>query len=65
MDKTEKLLAEYVNRAADLAELLRSDIQHNDSKISNKTILALNAFIIASNAFEEFNDDNEVNLTLN
>lgn len=65
MDKTEKLLAEYVNRAADLAELVRYDIQHNDNRITDKTVLALNAFIIASNAFEEFSDDNEGNLTLN
>ncbi len=66
MDKTEKLLAEYVNKAADLAEAVRMNIQHNDGLIDNKTVLALNAFIIVANAVEGLPDDEiEDNIKLN
>lgn len=63
MDKEEKQLAEYVNKASELAEALRKDIRR-DGKISNKTVMALNEFIITANSFEDLEDE-IVNLKLN
>ena len=48
MTKEERALAMYVNKATDLAEAVKADIQKK-GYISNKTILALNAFITAAN----------------
>lgn len=48
MDETERALALYVNRASDLAEAVKKDIQKK-GYISQKTVNALNAFIIAAN----------------
>ena len=45
---TEAALALYVNKAEDLAEQIKKDIQKK-GYISNRTVLALNAFTIASN----------------
>lgn len=56
VDQTELALTLYVNKASDLAECLRHDIQHNDSKVSTKTILALNTFIIAANQIKDLTD---------
>jgi hypothetical protein len=51
MDETLPLLIDYVNKAADLAESVKSDLKKNN-KISNKTILALNDFIMAAHNIE-------------
>ena len=48
MDKTQRALAMYVNRASDLAESVKNDIIKK-GYISDKTVNALNAFIIAAN----------------
>jgi hypothetical protein len=60
--KTKQLLANYVNAAADLAESIRNDIQHNNEKVSNKTVLALNKFVVSANDIQdleaELNHDN-------
>ncbi len=50
MRQEQRALARYVNSATDLAEAVKSDIQHNDMKISEATILKLNEFRIAANA---------------
>lgn len=58
-------IIDYVNSGADLAEELKRNIQ-SDGVIDDKTILALNAFIIAYSAFSELtemlpSDDNSGN----
>ncbi len=50
MRQEQRALARYVNSATDLAEAVKSDIQHNDMKISEATILKLNEFRIAANS---------------
>jgi hypothetical protein len=51
MEKQNKELWNYVNAAADLAELLKKAIK-KDKKITNEIVVALNAFIIAANEVE-------------
>jgi hypothetical protein len=66
MLKTQKLLADYVNKATDLAESVRRNIQHNNAIIDNKTVIALNEFIIAANGIKDLTDELEkVNTKLN
>lgn len=48
MDETQRALALYVNRASDLAESVKKDIMKK-GYISDKTVNALNSFIIAAN----------------
>lgn len=52
MGMTERALAMYVNKASDLAESVKKDIQKK-GYISTKTVLALNAFIIAANNIKD------------
>lgn len=56
MDDTQLSLALYVNKASDLAEAVRHNIQHNDGKISPETVLALNSFIVAANQIKDLTD---------
>lgn len=65
MTITQRALAMYVNRAADLAESLKKDIQKR-GYISDKTILALNAFIVAANNIKDLTDElDKINQELN
>jgi len=61
MDPTRRALIQYVNKASDLAESVKRNIV-KDGYIDEKTVLALNAFIIAANAIadlqEELQSDN-------
>lgn len=59
MRKDQKALLDYVNAAADLAENVRRNIMHTDNTIDDKTVLALNAFIIANNAIKFLTDQLE------
>ena len=54
-DATQRALALYVNRASDLAESVKKDIQKR-GYISEKTVLALNAFITAANNIADLSD---------
>lgn len=57
MSKTTiKSLAAYVDKATDLAEAVRNAVQHNSGVIDNKTVLALNDFIIAANNIKDLTD---------
>lgn len=60
MDKTKRALKKYVDAASDLAESVKRNVQH-EGVIDNKTVLALNAFIIAANELAFFTNqlDNE------
>jgi hypothetical protein len=49
MGKTKAALQKYVDAASDLADSVKSNIQHNDGQISNDTVLLLNRFVIAAN----------------
>lgn len=63
--KTKQLLMRYVNTASDLAESVKRNIIKN-GLIDDKTVLALNEFIIASNAISDLTDElNKDNLKLN
>lgn len=53
MDDTQLSLALYVNKASELAEQVRHDIQHNNGTITEKTVKVLNAFIIAANMIKD------------
>lgn len=53
MKITKNSLAKYVNAASDLAEAVKRDIT-KDGYVSEKTVLALNAFIIAGNEIADF-----------
>lgn len=55
MGITKKHFIKYVDAAAALAESLKRDIQ-KDGLITNKTVLALNEFIIASNEIIDLTD---------
>lgn len=64
-DETQRALAIYVNRAADLADAVKVDIQKK-GYITDKTVIALNNFIIASNNIADLtNALNEINIKLN
>jgi hypothetical protein len=56
MNKTIILLADYVNTATDLAELLKEDLKKG-REISDKTILALNKFQKSAHALQYVTDD--------
>lgn len=65
MDVTKRALAQYVNKAQDLAESIKRNIV-KDGIVDDKTILALNAFIIASNAISDLQEDLKLtNMKLN
>lgn len=51
-DITRQALMKYVNSATDLAESVKRNITKSGI-IDNKTVLALNEFIIASNAIAD------------
>lgn len=53
---TKKAFVRYVDAAADLADCIKRNIQ-KDSTIDDKTVLALNEFIIASNAVKDLTDE--------
>jgi len=55
MDATQRALAVYVNRATDLAEAVKHDIQKKGF-ITDETVLALNAFIIAANNIKDLEE---------
>lgn len=55
--KVEKAaLVKYVDAASNLADSVKRNIQ-KDGCISNKTVLALNEFIIASNAIADLTEE--------
>ena len=56
MIATKQALMEYANTAADLAESVKRNII-KDRVIDDKTIIALNMFIIASNAVKDLIDE--------
>ena len=56
MKITKKQLAKYVNAASDLADSVKRNIM-KDGCIDNKTVLALNALIIATNEIADFTDE--------
>lgn len=65
IDETQRALAIYVNRAADLAEAVKKDIQKK-GYISDKTVVILNDFIIAANNIADLTTAlNQINITLN
>lgn len=65
MDETQRALAIYVNRAADLADAVKSDIQKK-GYITDKTVIALNGFIIAANNIADLTTAlNQINMSLN
>ncbi len=53
---TKQLLMKYVDTASDLAENVKRNIVKN-GLIDDKTVLALNEFIIASNAISDLTDE--------
>lgn len=65
MTKQERLLNNYANTAADLAESVKRNIQHGGI-VDDTTILALNDFIIAANEVSDLLETlNQKNQTLN
>lgn len=54
--QTQRALAKYVNAATDLAERVKSDIQHG-GEITDATVLKLNEFRIAANAVSDLIDE--------
>lgn len=56
MEDKQLQLALYVNKASELAEAVRYNIQHNNSVITPETIVILNAFIIAANQIKDLTD---------
>ncbi len=65
MKITKRSLVRYVNAATDLAESVKRNIV-KDGTVDDKTILALNEFIIAANAMLDFTEElNKSNLKLN
>lgn len=67
-DKAGKAFIKYVETGMDLAEQLKRDIS-KDGKISNKTVLKLNDFIVAYNEIADMvsviADNSDPNRTLN
>lgn len=53
---TKKAFVKYVDTATTLAELVKSNVQ-KDGIITNETVIALNEFIIASNAIKDLTDE--------
>ncbi len=65
IDETQRALAVFVNRAADLAESVKKDIQKK-GYISDKTVICLNDFIISMNSIADLTTAlNQINITLN
>lgn len=56
MARTKQALIKYVDTASILADSVKRNIQH-DGKIDNKTVLALNEFIIAANDISSLTDE--------
>lgn len=56
MEDKQLQLALYVNKASELAEAVRYNIQHNNSVITPETVVILNAFIIAANQIKDLTD---------
>jgi hypothetical protein len=56
MARTKQALIKYVDTATALAESIKRNIQH-DGKVDNKTVLALNEFIIAANDISSLTDE--------
>lgn len=56
MKLTKKNLAKYVNAATDLAESVKRNLT-KDGCIDDKTVLALNEFVIATNEIIDFTDE--------
>jgi hypothetical protein len=56
MNKTIILLSDYVNSATNLAELLKEDLKKS-REISDESILALNRFMKAAQAFDFVSKD--------
>lgn len=54
MSITKKSLDVYMDTAHKLAEQVKSDIQKSDRKLTKKTVLALNNFLIAANELVDF-----------
>ena len=52
MEKLRELLKQYRTSGDAFAEAVKTDIVHG--KISNDTVLKLNAFVIAMNELEDF-----------
>lgn len=50
MDRAQKALVKYINAITDLAEAVKTNVQHG-GKITDDTVLKLNAFTIAMNEF--------------
>lgn len=60
-----KYIADYFKTAQELSEAIKRDIIR-DTKVSQKTILALNAFVIASNNIADLTAEmDKYNLTIN
>ncbi len=65
IDETQRALAVFVNRAADLADSVKKDIQKK-GYISDKTVICLNDFIISMNSIADLTTAlNQINMTLN
>ncbi len=66
MSVTKEAFAKYVDAGHELAERVKKNIQ-KDRIISDETVLALNEFIIASNAVKDLtdklNDDSDDDFT--
>lgn len=58
MDLAKKAFVDYINAASDLAESVKDDIKKS-GVISDETVLALNAFLIATNAVAYLTEDVE------
>lgn len=58
MGITKQAFIRYVDAGHNLAELIKKNIQ-KDGLITNETVLALNEFIISSNAVKDLTDELE------
>lgn len=59
MSTAEMTMYHYVQAATNLANSMRNDILHNDSKYSEATAKAFNEFVIQANAIKDFTDNLE------
>jgi len=50
---SKKDIQNYVDKATNLAEEVKRNIQHDNNTIDNRTVIALNDFIIAANEVED------------
>lgn len=73
MSKTKQQLADYVQKATNLAESVKRNIVHGKkyngqitAVIDDETVLKLNEFIISANSIRDLTDElNESNTQLN